>query len=226
MVHADLVALRGQAEVLDARANRARPTRSSSNRWVCIVSVRRGVVDSKWTFNVVRDRLRSVPTTWTTGIDFPDAHPANIRRPPQSTNRGIGEARALVFAMDMWSSDFAKPWPRDRTLAWRPHSGRLVAIQSITKDKHELVQELVGGESDPDGLCWRSLSDWDSTALLPRHVCQVGDELVDGCRCAGTAGALELRRHPLVHQLRGRDRRLLRELTASAPIPLSCVARL
>ncbi|CAL1162077.1 unnamed protein product [Cladocopium goreaui] len=80
--------------------------------------------------------------------------------------------------MDMWSSHFARPLSKQLTLKWRG-AGRLVVVQSITAQKSELVEELVGSGSD---LSWKTFSDWDSSALLPPHVCQVGEVLHDGCR--------------------------------------------
>lgn len=177
-----------------------------------------GWLTSDWTFNVVKEKLSTVPITWTADVDFPQARRAKIC--PEAPKSGES---TLVFTMDMWSSDFAKHWPRKRTLEWRPSAGRLAVIQSITAAKHELVQELVGDEDEgdgPEGLRWRSLSDWDSAALLPPHICQVGEVLHEGCRPQGEEGMLMWRRHPLVHRAPLHYRRLLRELTAPTPIPL------
>lgn len=181
-----------------------------------------GWLTSQWTFNTVRHKLKSVPITWTTGIDFPMAWPADIIVPTDvPPGDGSSGERTLVFAMDMWSSHFARPWPRDRTLEWRGRSGRLTLIQSLTAQKHELVQELVGHSAPgPEALRWRSHSEWDSAALLPPHICQVGDAICQGCRAQGPEGELARRAHPLLSEAT-QGRRLLGELTAANHIPLT-----
>ncbi|CAJ1383235.1 unnamed protein product [Effrenium voratum] len=146
-----------------------------------------GWLTNQQTFHLVKCKLARTPITWTAGIDFTGAAPEDLI---QGEERSRGE-RTLLFAMDMWSSHFARPLPRQSTLRWR-NEGRLVAVQSITAEKHELVQELVGS----DDLRWRSLSEWDSGELLPPHICQVGEVLHEGCRLEPGLGDLDA--HPLL----------------------------
>merc|ERR1712070_1041595 len=122
--------------------------------------------------------------------------------------------------MDMFSSGFASPWPFSRTLRWRAKQGRLVVLQSITANKSELVQELVGGNAAGDCLQWCSFSDWDSTALLPTHVCQFQDGIRPGCRGVGPEAAREREQHHLILQAQRGDLRLLQELTDPQSVPL------
>eukprot|EP00434_Breviolum_minutum_P005829 symbB.v1.2.005140.t1/scaffold226.1/size261315/19 len=132
-----------------------------------------GWLSNQETFSIVKQKLLTTPMTWTTDVDFTTATPQDII--PDEFGFSTEGSRNLLFAMDMWSSHFARPLSMQRTLEWRGE-GRLVVVQSITAQKSELVEELVGsvGSTSTD-LTWRSLSDWDSTELLPPHICQVGE---------------------------------------------------
>ncbi|CAE7641243.1 rnf217, partial [Symbiodinium sp. CCMP2456] len=131
-----------------------------------------GWLSNRGTFRTVKEKLCTTPITWTTDVDFSVAGPNEII-PEDFQNPSswecAGAQRTLVFCMDMWSSHFARPWSRSACLDWRA-GGRLVAVQSITATKFELVQEL---EGEGSSLSWRSHSDWDSRELLPPHICQV-----------------------------------------------------
>eukprot|EP00930_Biecheleria_cincta_P071126 TRINITY_DN58663_c0_g1_i1.p1 TRINITY_DN58663_c0_g1~~TRINITY_DN58663_c0_g1_i1.p1 ORF type:complete len:464 (-),score=22.09 TRINITY_DN58663_c0_g1_i1:23-1414(-) len=186
-----------------------------------------GWLTSQWTFDVVKNKLASVPITWTSDVDFPESYPEDILKHTHSgdtasKSAGGSEHRTLVFSMDMWSSNFAHYWPIEQTLAWRGE-GRLALIQSITAFKHELVQELVGESSvDSEHLRWRSFTDWDSSALLPPHICQVGDVLHSGCQPLGPEGDSRWANHPMIHHVApgSTERRLLSELTRPLSLPI------
>jgi len=152
-----------------------------------------------------------VPITWTAGIDF-----SATRAEDLLLRGGAPGKRTVMYVMDMFSSGFAAPWPLRSAVRCRDLAGQLVVVQSITAAKCELVQELVGQECD---LRWRSLSDWDSSALLPPHICQLGDELRPGCRPEGPEGQRLRERHPLVSGAGPVARRLLDELTDLPGVP-------
>ncbi|CAE7358751.1 rnf217 [Symbiodinium natans] len=111
-----------------------------------------GWLTNAGTFRTVKEKLRTTPITWATEVDFSGAGPEEIIPEDfQKTAVSAGAPRTLVFCMDMWSSHFARPWSRTACLDWR-QDGRLVAVQSITATKAELVQEL---EGTGGSLAWR-----------------------------------------------------------------------
>ncbi|CAJ1364106.1 unnamed protein product, partial [Effrenium voratum] len=99
-----------------------------------------GFLRSQWTFDQVKQVLEETPISWTSGVDFPHAFPADLL--PKGSMRGA----TLLYAMDMWSgpSHHAARWPADRIRAWQEESGDggLVVVQS-KGDRSELVQKLV-----------------------------------------------------------------------------------
>eukprot|EP00435_Cladocopium_sp_Y103_P031290 s886_g7.t3 len=125
-----------------------------------------GWLSSQETFNVVKQKLATTSITWTSDVDFTSASPADI------IPEDVPAARSLLFAMDMWSSHFARPLSKQLTLQWRG-AGRLVVVQSITAQKSELVEELVGSED----LSWKSFSDWllGDPAGLRWYLMELGD---------------------------------------------------
>lgn len=140
-----------------------------------------GWLSSPWTFEEVRRKLDATPIFWAAPVDFPCASVEEVLCGVGRGDRVAGE-RVVIYVMDMFSSGFAAFWPLSQAARYRG-DGRLVVLQSITARKDELVLELVGAR---DGAPrWRSLSVWDSSMLLPPHVCQIGEGQRPGCRGEG-----------------------------------------
>ncbi|CAJ1398197.1 unnamed protein product [Effrenium voratum] len=157
-----------------------------------------GWLASEWTFQQVQQQLRKTPVRWSGGLDFPTASAEALAAESQHG--------ALLFLMDMFSSEFASAWPLHRAQRLQQRCGGLLLAQSITRDRQELLQEL-------NGSSWRSLSDWDSQALLPSEFCRVGVDTSPGCRPPGLSGEALRLCHPLLRQASGADLQLLEELT-------------
>jgi len=137
-----------------------------------------GWLTSQLTFDNVKRKLQTVPITWSSGVDFPTVRSGDICQDIsgdvcQDISSLDESQNVLIFAMDMWSSNFARQWWPKEMMTWRPKCGRLVVIQSITAGKHELVRELVG-DVEKKTLAWQSFSDWKSEKLLPTHIWQCG----------------------------------------------------
>ncbi|CAJ1382402.1 unnamed protein product [Effrenium voratum] len=156
-----------------------------------------GFLRSQWTFDQVKQVLEETPISWTSGVDFPHAFPADLL--PKGSMRGA----TLLYAMDMWSgpSHHAARWPADRIRAWQEEAGDggLVVVQS-KGDRAELVQKLVpasGGRS-----FWQSWSDWRSADFLPAAICKGFDQ----SQCRAAAGQPPSAQHMVEQALGGGTR--------------------
>ena len=80
-----------------------------------------GFLSNQQTFRVVQRRLSETPISWVEGLDFTEATPLEVMK---GDLKGKSAKSTVLFAMDMWSSHFAKPLSKQLTLQWRA-GGRL-----------------------------------------------------------------------------------------------------
>jgi len=117
-----------------------------------------GFLSNQNTFNALKRTLRNAKIHWAQNVDFP--HSAPLFGMPATGSK------TLVFVMDMFASNYASTWPLAKQKDWHTLVGKdnFVLMQTICSQRQELVQEF-------DGSSWTSLSNWDSSPLMPSLVC-------------------------------------------------------
>jgi len=117
-----------------------------------------GFLTNQHTYNILVHKIKTIPISWVQGVDFPASNPMFGR--PASGDKTV------VFVMDMFASKFASEWKLPKQQLWFDAVGKeaFVLIQTIVEDRNQLVQQF-------NGSVWSSLSDWDSSPLMPALIC-------------------------------------------------------